>query len=239
MAANNSDGFADGSVYSRPSLFDGTNYSLWKGRIQEFLMAIDVELWFVVKIKISKEKRRALSMYAKAKNILTCTLTRQEYKRVCNCDTPKQMRDMLQITHKGTKQICEKRVALFVHQYEMLQMLLGKDIRQTYARFMDDLSHPTRSLYSTKVESLIPKKTRTSPLILDMIPNQKTRDELDEDEFDEELAMITKIIQRLSKYRSRNQKNKSNKKESASKSQKIITVRCYECEESDTSNQNV
>ncbi|PIN19946.1 hypothetical protein CDL12_07367 [Handroanthus impetiginosus] len=124
MATNNFDDFADRSVHSQPPLFDGTNYSLWKGMIKEFLMAINFELGFVMKLcykgpitntneityinqlkGIPKEERRAMSMDANPKNILVCALTKQEYNWACNCDTVKKMWDMLQITHKGTKQV--------------------------------------------------------------------------------------------------------------------------------------
>ncbi|PIM97671.1 RNA uridylyltransferase [Handroanthus impetiginosus] len=134
MATDNSDCFVDGAVHSRTLLFNGTNYSLWKGRIKEFLMEIDFEIWFVVKLgykgqirdtdqitdidqlkDIPKEEKIAMSMDAKAKNIL----------------------DMLQITYEGTKQVRQERVAILIHQYE--------NIGQMYTCFMD-LINPLFSL---------------------------------------------------------------------------------------------
>ncbi|PIN26495.1 hypothetical protein CDL12_00748 [Handroanthus impetiginosus] len=51
---------------------------------------------------------------AKAKNILACALTRQEYNWVCNYDTTKQIWDMLQITHEGIKKLHEKRTPFLI-----------------------------------------------------------------------------------------------------------------------------
>ncbi|PIN11687.1 hypothetical protein CDL12_15707 [Handroanthus impetiginosus] len=158
-------------------------------------MAINFELWLVVKIE-----RRVISVDAKAKYIVACALTRQEYN----------------------------------------WMFPGKGIGQMYTHFMDIIN----SLFSLRKK--INKGEQVQNIlsgILDSRENKniafntehdiepKTKDEKDEGEFEEELAMITKRIQRLGTYRSRNRKNKSNNKGSPLESQKTVTVRCYECEE--------
>ncbi|PIN22109.1 hypothetical protein CDL12_05199 [Handroanthus impetiginosus] len=260
-----------------------TNYSLWRGRIKEFLLTIDFELRFVMKLgykgpikntneiididqlkDIPKEEKRAMSIDAKAKDILACALTRQEYNRVCNCETAKQMWDMLQITHEGIKQVRQERIIILTNQYEMFQMLPSEDIEQMYTHLMD-LIHPLSFPYhwTPKVTAIQEAKDLSTITIYefigsltsheitllnkDRIPNSKenkniafntehdtekeTRDEQDDSEFDEELAMITKRIQRLGNFQSKTQKIKSNKKGSPLESQKTVTVGWYECKE--------
>ncbi|PIN22809.1 hypothetical protein CDL12_04475 [Handroanthus impetiginosus] len=105
MASNMLNVIAKGQSHTRPPLFDGTNYSTWKNRMKEFLMAIDFDLWFIVSIgpstpikdldsitdpkellEISADDKKIMSMNARAKNILSCALIREQYNRVDSSD---------------------------------------------------------------------------------------------------------------------------------------------------------
>ena len=39
--------FAEEQSVSRPLIFNGTNYSSWKARLEVFLKSIDMKLWFI------------------------------------------------------------------------------------------------------------------------------------------------------------------------------------------------
>ncbi|XP_012844683.1 PREDICTED: uncharacterized protein LOC105964724 [Erythranthe guttata] len=148
--------FAEGQSHTRPPLFDGTSYSTWKNRMQEFLISIHCDLWTIILEgpfipmkdikgeKVTKEWKELtsadkylVSMNSKAKNILSCALTINEYNRVCSCSTAKDMWEMLQVTHEGTSQVKEQRINILVHQYEMFNMEQEESISQMYGRFME------------------------------------------------------------------------------------------------------
>ena len=47
MATNNVL-FLDGQSITRPSMFNGVNYVIWKECMEIFLQSIDIELWYIV-----------------------------------------------------------------------------------------------------------------------------------------------------------------------------------------------
>ncbi|PIM97032.1 hypothetical protein CDL12_30505 [Handroanthus impetiginosus] len=251
MATDNSDCFVDGAVHSRTLLFNGTNYSLWKGRIKEFLMEIDFELWFVVKLgykgqirdtdqitdidqlkDIPKEEKIAMSMDAKAKNILVCALTRQEYNRLCNCDTAKKNWGGIHALIKSASFTPPTDVGYYTCSL-LKKMLVKKNKSGRYLgpyqvtgllklaiQEAKDLSTKTIGSLTSREITLfnkegIPdsKESKNIAFNTRLDTEKETRDEQDDSEFDDELAMITKRIQRLGNFRSKNRKIKPNKKE--------------------------
>ena len=47
MATNNAL-FLDGQSITRPSMFNGVNYVIWKECMEIFLQSIDIELWYII-----------------------------------------------------------------------------------------------------------------------------------------------------------------------------------------------
>ena len=48
MAFEGHSAFPEGFSTNRPPLFNGTNYSSWRGRMETFLQAQDVRMWKVI-----------------------------------------------------------------------------------------------------------------------------------------------------------------------------------------------
>ncbi|GAV74513.1 zf-CCHC domain-containing protein/DUF4219 domain-containing protein, partial [Cephalotus follicularis] len=119
----------EGSSITRPSFFDGNNYSFWKTRMTIFLQSLDYQLWHIVvngprmptrtiegvvspkpKNEYNDNDFRMLQLNSKAKHVLFCVVGPNEFNRISSCDTAKEMWDLLEVTYKGTNQVKESKI---------------------------------------------------------------------------------------------------------------------------------
>jgi hypothetical protein len=105
----------------RPPMFDGTDYSSWKHRMEVWLKSQDYNLWKVIQygpfkitkkddngndvpkqwFELTKEDDEKLSCDCKAMNSLFCAISSSEYNRVKCFKTSKEIWDNLELTHEG------------------------------------------------------------------------------------------------------------------------------------------
>jgi len=102
--------FLEGNSINRPHIFNGVGYHYWKTRMQNFIEAIDLNIWETIEIgpyiptmaagsttiekprdQWSKEEKKLVQYNLKAKNIITSALGMDEYFRVSNCRSAKDM----------------------------------------------------------------------------------------------------------------------------------------------------
>ena len=102
--------FPEGNSINRPPIFNGVGYHYWKTCMQIFIEAIDLNIWEAIEIgpyiptmvtgnttieksreEWSKEENRLVQYNLKAKNIITSSLGMDEYFRVSNCKSAKDM----------------------------------------------------------------------------------------------------------------------------------------------------
>lgn len=106
--------FPEENSINGPHIFNGEGYHYWKTRMQIFIKAIDLNIWEAIEIgpyvptivdgststgttiekprdKWPKEDRRRVKYNLKAKNIITSALGIDEYFRVSNCTSAKEM----------------------------------------------------------------------------------------------------------------------------------------------------
>ena len=65
---------------------------------------------------------------SKAKNIITSALGMDEYFRVSNCKSAKDMWDTLQVTHEDTIDVKRSRTNTLTHEYELFRMNSNESI---------------------------------------------------------------------------------------------------------------
>ena len=133
----------EGYSTNRPPLFDGSNYQFWSNRMSIFMRAYDYEMWDVVldgpyipmKTKAKSEaiepkirsewteaEIKKVQVKYKAINTLHCAMNPTEFNRISTCKTAKEIWDKLKVTHEGTSQVKESKIALLSNQYEMFKM---------------------------------------------------------------------------------------------------------------------
>ncbi|VFQ89691.1 unnamed protein product [Cuscuta campestris] len=164
-------GIGEGQSTSRPPLFDGTNYSYWKERMRIYIRSTNFQLWLVIKngeeIPMKKvgettvpktknefdaEDIKKIENYAKAINMLYCTVNPDDYQKISCCTTDKEMWDKLEVTYEGTDQVREAKIDFLTQEYEMFRMKEGEKIDDMFDRFskiINDL-HALKKTYTNK-----------------------------------------------------------------------------------------
>ena len=64
-------------------------------------------------------------------------MDRNEYNRICQCKSAKEIWRLLEITHEGTNQVKESKINLLVHNYELFSMKETETIVEMITRFSD------------------------------------------------------------------------------------------------------
>ena len=142
--------FAEGASIHRPPMFCDLNYQFWKIRMQTFIESIDKGIWdtiingpytpkCVVENKQvdkpwSGERRRA-QYDCNAKNIITSSLSMDEFFRVSQCKNTNEMVDVLEVTHEGTNEAKKARKHALIQEYELFKMQKGESIAEVQKRF--------------------------------------------------------------------------------------------------------
>ena len=64
-------------------------------------------------------------------------MDRNEYNRICQRKSAKEIWRLLEITHEGTNQVKESKINLLVHNYELFSMKENETIVEMITRFTD------------------------------------------------------------------------------------------------------
>ncbi|GAU17216.1 hypothetical protein TSUD_178470 [Trifolium subterraneum] len=159
---------SEGSSSTRPPLFEGDNYYYWKDKMELFLRSQDNNMWAVVEVGeytplvkdsftpkpqlewTTQESDRVL-LNTKAKLFLKSALCREEYDRIMECKTAKEIWNTLQTHHQGTSHIKETRIDLVLRKFELFEMNENETIDQMYGRFtviINELNSLGKKYYS-------------------------------------------------------------------------------------------
>nr|KYP38695.1 hypothetical protein KK1_040039 [Cajanus cajan] len=128
--------------------------------MQIFIEAIDLNIWdfvengpFIPTIVVGNEiknlpkdqwsddDKRKAQYNLKAKNIITSALGIDEYFRILNCTSAKEMWDTLKVTHESTNNVKRYRRNTFTHEYELFRMNQNESIQDMQKRFIHIINH--------------------------------------------------------------------------------------------------
>nr|CAN70892.1 hypothetical protein VITISV_039825 [Vitis vinifera] len=140
----------------RAPFFMGTDYPYWKTKMTWFLQSTNLDVWDVIEdgptfptklvdgVLVPKPKqewneldRRNFQLNAKVVFTLQCVMDRNEYNRIYQCKSAKEIWRLLEITHEGTNQVKESKINLLVHNYELFSMKENETIVEMITRFTD------------------------------------------------------------------------------------------------------
>jgi len=152
--------FREGASINRPPLFCGLNYQFWKIRMKIFVESLDKGIWDAIENGPSVPKfekdgsniEKPWSQWTDSeskkakfdcidKNIITYTLNSNEFFRVSQCKSAKEMWDTLEVTHEGTNEVKRARKHTLIQEYEMFGMLKGETIAEVQKRFTHIINH--------------------------------------------------------------------------------------------------
>jgi len=133
--------FGEGAFINRPPLLCGLNYQFWKIRMNFFVQSTEKGILeaienghFIPKtkkdgvftVKHCSEWTESDSKKAKfewmAKNIITFALSCYEFFRVSQCESAKEMWDILEVTHEGTNDVKMAKKHALNQEYEMFKL---------------------------------------------------------------------------------------------------------------------
>ena len=83
----------------------------------------------------SESKVKRVQVNFKAINTLHCALNSTEFNRISTCKMAKEIWDKLKVTHEGTSQIKESKIALLLNQYEMFKMQANESATSWFDRY--------------------------------------------------------------------------------------------------------
>ena len=146
--------FAEGASSNRPPMFGGVNYAFWKIRMKIFMESIDMGIWDAVvsgpfiPMQVVKEEtvkkpwfewneteRKKAQYDSLAKNIITSALNMDEFFRVSQCNSAKEMWEVLEVTHEGTNDVKRSRKHSLIQEYELFRMQPEESIADVQKRF--------------------------------------------------------------------------------------------------------
>jgi len=155
--------FAEGACIHRPPMFSGVNYQFWKVRMTIFIESINRGIWnaimngpyipvFVVNgISVAKPfyeltdvENKRIQYDCVAKNIINLALNMDEFFRVSQCSSAKEMWDILEVTYEGTTDVKRARKHALIQEYELFRMQQGESIADVHKRFTHIVNHLIR-----------------------------------------------------------------------------------------------
>ena len=83
----------------------------------------------------SAEDLKMMEKNAKAKKLLYFDLGPDEYTRICECESTKEIWDALQVAHEGTNQVKQSRIELLMRKYELFEIGDKEIVMEMYTRF--------------------------------------------------------------------------------------------------------
>lgn len=152
--------FKDGGSSNKPPLFSGEYFDFWKIRMKAHLEAQGEGIWEAIeegphnpvnvvngvgtaKLKSTydeNDKKKILNE-KKATNILQSALSMDEFFRVSQCKSAKEIWDTLVETHEGTAEVKRSRLNTLSQEYEMFRMQPGESIVALQKRFVHLTNH--------------------------------------------------------------------------------------------------
>ncbi|XP_077242502.1 uncharacterized protein LOC143883016 [Tasmannia lanceolata] len=110
-----------------------------------YLKSIDFDMWELIeegyvepiaerKNWIAADKKRA-SLDAKGVTLLFCALSPEEFNRVSNCKTAREIWTTLETTHDGTTQVKKSKVNMLISDFESFEIYENESIFDMFTHF--------------------------------------------------------------------------------------------------------
>ncbi|XP_059315394.1 uncharacterized protein LOC132066004 [Lycium ferocissimum] len=186
----------DGHSTTRPPYFNGEHYCHWKESFKIFVQSTNYQAWIVIKEgpkpipnvdakdintkidleshDVTKEQQETLSTNAREIALLYCARYGEEYVKISNCETAKEMWDKLEAIYEGTSKVRETKIDALRHDYEAFSMMHDENIESMFTRFSNIIGEIkslgvtyTNSQQVRKLFRSLPKTWETKAIVLE------------------------------------------------------------------------
>jgi hypothetical protein len=110
----------EGNLTNKAPLFNGTNFAFWKVRMRTYIMSLGVDVWDVVDtsyvnlvVLANKDHKLEFSFNAKAMNVILSGLAEEEFVKVMNLGTTKEMWDKLISSYEGNEKVKDAKLKTY------------------------------------------------------------------------------------------------------------------------------
>jgi hypothetical protein len=131
----------EGTLVSKPPLFDGTNFSFWKVRMRTYLMALGVDVWDVVEtgytkpaVLASKDDKLEFIFNAKGMDAIFNGLAEAEFVKVMYLQIAKEMWDKLINNYEGNEKVKDAKLQTFRFKFEQIKMNEDETVSKYFLR---------------------------------------------------------------------------------------------------------
>src|SRR3990170_1914553 len=126
-------------------IFDGTDYPFWKEKMKIRLRAIDDDMWNVVQNGFMVEvpqvptdhEKKLIQMDAQAKDEIGGHLSRAQFLRYRQCETTKELWDILEKINEGVSTQKEARIDTLRAKFNRFKRIGNESCQQTFDRLSD------------------------------------------------------------------------------------------------------
>ena len=140
MVIPSSSSHTESFAKNRAPSFMGTDYPYQKTKMTWYLQSTNLDVWDIIEddptfptklvdgVMVPKSKNgmslieKKFQLNAKVVFTLQYAMDINEYNRICQCKSAKEIWRLLEITHEGTNQVKESKINLLVHSYELFFM---------------------------------------------------------------------------------------------------------------------
>jgi len=123
--------------------------------MENYIQVDDYELWMIIQNgplipkkkfengslvpkkpeEFNAEDFKMMEKNAKTKKLLYFGLGHDEYTRISECESAKDIWDALQVAHEGTSQVKQSRIELLMRKYELFEIGDKETVMEMYTRF--------------------------------------------------------------------------------------------------------
>jgi hypothetical protein len=145
-------------------LFNGTNFAFWKVRIRTYIMALGVDVWYVVEtgyvksiVLDNKDDKIEFSFNAKAMNAILSGLAEVEFVKFMHLETAKEMWDKLISSYEGNEKVKDAKLQTYRVKFEQLKMKEDETVGKYFLR-VEELVNAMKALGGKNEESSLVQK---------------------------------------------------------------------------------
>ena len=151
--------------------------------MENYIQADDYELWMIIEngpyipMKTTEDGKtvpkkptefdsddfKKLEKNARAKKLLYFGLGPDEYTRISECNSAKEIWNALRVAHEGTNQLKQSKIELLIRKYELFEMSDKETVMDMYTRFTHITNELTSLGKSFTTKELVRKILRFLP----------------------------------------------------------------------------
>jgi hypothetical protein len=208
----------EGTSINKAPLFNGTNFSFQKVRMRTYIMALGAYVLYVIEtgyvktvVLANKDDKLEFNFNSKAMNPIWSGLAEEEFVKVMQLESAKEMWDKLISSYEGNEKVKDTKLQTYRLQFEKLKMKEDEIVGKYFSRVVKLVNAMKGLVEKIEEASLVQKILRSLPDRFN--PKVSSIEELN----DLKSMPFDQLIGKLNAYEMRIGKDKSTSREASFK----------------------